>query len=135
MKRIKIYREKCVGCLTCTSACMVSHSSVDSRSRIVLDAKGKYNPIFCKHCEKPECVYVCQTGAMHIDKELKIAVYDREKCVSCYMCIMACPNGILKTNVVDAFEVMKCDRCKDTEEKIPTCVLRCPMDAIKLEEY
>ena len=52
MRKITIHREKCVGCLTCTAACMVAHFDVDSRSRIILDAKGKYNPIFCKQCEK-----------------------------------------------------------------------------------
>ena len=27
MKRIKIDRDKCVGCLTCTTACIVAHES------------------------------------------------------------------------------------------------------------
>ena len=133
MKRIKIYRDKCVGCLTCTSACMVAHSDVDSRSRITLDAKGKYNPIFCKQCEKPECAYVCQTGAMHIDKETNLIIYEKEKCVSCYMCIMSCPYGVLKTNFIDSHIIMKCDMCKGTDEKTPSCVDKCPMDAIRLE--
>lgn len=46
MKRIKIDRSKCVGCLTCTTACIVSHNSEDTRSRITIDSSGKYAPIF-----------------------------------------------------------------------------------------
>ena len=42
MKRIKIDRSKCVGCLTCTTACIVSHSSEDTRSRITIDRNKKY---------------------------------------------------------------------------------------------
>lgn len=49
MKRIKIDRDKCVGCLTCTTACIVAHESEDTRSRITIDSKGKYAPIFCRH--------------------------------------------------------------------------------------
>ena len=41
MKRIKIDRSKCVGCLTCTTACIVSHSSEDTRSRITIDSNKK----------------------------------------------------------------------------------------------
>ena len=36
MKRIKIDRKKCIGCLTCTTACKVSHGSRDIRGRIVI---------------------------------------------------------------------------------------------------
>ena len=56
MKRIKIDRDKCVGCLTCTTACIVSHDAEDTRSRITIDSNGKYAPIFCRHCDRPECV-------------------------------------------------------------------------------
>ena len=64
MKRIKINRDKCVGCLTCTTACIVSHDSEDTRSRIAITSEGKYTPIFCRHCDRPECVYTCMSGAM-----------------------------------------------------------------------
>ena len=133
MRKITIHREKCVGCLTCTAACMVAHFDVDSRSRIILDAKGKYNPIFCKQCERPDCVFACQTGAMHKDEETGIIIYDKERCESCYMCIMSCPYGVLKTNAVNSNVIMKCDMCKSTKENSPNCVDKCPMGAITLE--
>ena len=31
MKRIKIDRKKCIGCLTCTTACKVAHGGRDTR--------------------------------------------------------------------------------------------------------
>lgn len=41
MKRIKIDRKKCVGCLTCVTACCVAHDSSDSRNRITIDSEKK----------------------------------------------------------------------------------------------
>ena len=78
MKRIKIDRSKCVGCLTCTTACIVSHSSEDTRSRITIDSNKKYAPIFCRHCDKPECVFTCMSGAMSKDKETGEVTYDKK---------------------------------------------------------
>ncbi|ATD55137.1 4Fe-4S dicluster domain-containing protein [Clostridium chauvoei] len=134
MKRIKIDRKKCVGCLTCTTACIVSHESTETRSRITIDSNSKYSPIFCRHCDKPECVYTCMTGAMSKDRETGLVNYDKNKCASCYMCIMACPYGVLKADREKHKEIMKCDMCMNTKEETPQCVEKCPMSAITLEE-
>lgn len=132
MKRIKIDRYKCIGCLTCTTACIVAHNSDDTRSRITIDSEGKYAPIFCRNCDKPECVYTCMTGAMSKNKETGLVEYDKERCASCYMCIMACPYGVLKADKRKQKEIMKCDSCKEIGS--PQCVARCPMAAITFEE-
>lgn len=134
MKRIKIDRSKCVGCLTCTTACIVSHNSEDTRSRIVIDSQGKYAPIFCRHCDNPECTFTCMTGAMKKDKETGLVLYDKSRCASCYMCVMACPYGVLKVEQRQKKEIMKCDMCTSTKEGKPNCVDKCPMGAITLEE-
>lgn len=46
MYRIKIDRSKCIGCLTCVTACVVSHEtdSGDSRNRVVIDSETKPLP-------------------------------------------------------------------------------------------
>lgn len=134
MKRINIDRNKCVGCLTCTTACIVSHGSEETRSRVVIDSEGKYAPIFCRHCENPECVFTCMTGAMSKDKDTGYILYNSKKCASCYMCIMACPYGVLKADDRTKKEIMKCDMCISTKEKTPQCVENCPMAAITLKE-
>lgn len=134
MKRIKIDRERCVGCLTCTTACMVSHGSDEGRSRIIIDSDSKYAPIFCRHCDRAECVYTCMTGAMSKDSKTGKVNYDKDKCASCYMCIMACPYGVLKADSKTQKEIMKCDGCKEHKSGKPQCVDKCPMGAITLEE-
>ena len=106
MKRIKIDRKKCIGCLTCTTACKVAH----------------------------ECVYACPTGAMQKDNETGYALYDKSRCATCFMCIMACPYGVLKMDYQTNREVMKCDMCLTVKEQTPQCAAKCPMGALTLQE-
>lgn len=137
MYRIKIDRNRCIGCLTCVTACVVSHESSDARNRVVIDSETKPAPIFCRHCDLPECVYTCMTGAMRKDNETGFVLYDKERCASCYMCVMACPYGVLKSDRVYNKEIMKCDMCINRSEDgspNPMCVEKCPMQAITLEE-
>ena len=72
------------------------------------------------------------SGAMSKDKETGLVTYNKERCASCYMCIMACPYGVLKADSREQKEIMKCDACKD--KGAPQCVEKCPMAAITLEE-
>lgn len=135
MKRIKIDRKKCVGCLTCVTACCVAHNSSDSRNRITIDSQKKPTPIFCRHCDLPECVFTCMTGAMSKNSDTGYVEYNKEQCASCYMCIMACPYGVLKSDSLTHKEIMKCDMCSfEGKEADPECVKRCPMEAITFEE-
>ena len=73
MIRIKIDRKKCIGCLTCTTACKVSHGGRDTRGYVVFNSDEKYTPIYCRHCTRPECVYACPTGAMQ--KIMKLVMH------------------------------------------------------------
>lgn len=113
MYRIKIDRSRCIGCLTCVTACVVSHQteSGDARNRVTIDSETKPAPIFCRHCERPECVYTCMTGAMKKNPETGYVEYDKNQCASCYMCIMSCPYGILKYDSIHQKEIMKCNMC------------------------
>lgn len=71
MRKITIHREKCVGCLTCTAACMVANFDVDSRSRIILDAKGKYNPIFANNAKDQNVfLHVKQEQCIRMKKQV-----------------------------------------------------------------
>ncbi|MFV0440549.1 MAG: 4Fe-4S dicluster domain-containing protein [Lachnospirales bacterium] len=136
MHRVKINREKCIGCLTCVTACIVSHKSCDSRSRVVVDSRNKNCPIFCNHCERPECVYTCMSGAMKKEEDGLVS-YDKEQCAQCYMCVMACPYGVLKPDFLTKQEIMKCNLCEHRTEDgspNPMCVEKCPMGAIENAE-
>ena len=131
--RVKIDRKKCISCLTCMSACIVSHNGHSPRNRVVVSSKMVNSPIFCRNCDLPECTYTCMSGALFIDKATGFVLYDEEQCGSCYMCVMACPYGVLRPNKVDG-KVSKCDMCVSHADKTSQCVAKCPMGAITLEK-
>ena len=44
----------------------------------------------CNHCENPQCVKVCPTGAMFISPE-GVVLHTDEACIGCRLCQTACP--------------------------------------------
>jgi carbon-monoxide dehydrogenase iron sulfur subunit len=75
------------------------------------------------------------SGAMRKNTSSGFVEYDKEQCASCYMCIMACPYGVLKSDHVAQKEIMKCDMCTHRSKDgsaLPMCVEKCPMHAITL---
>ena len=139
MYRIIIDRDRCIGCLACVTACIIVHESEsgDARNKVVIDCETKPAPVFCRHCEHPECVYTCQTGAMKKNSVTGYVEHDVKKCVHCFNCIMSCPFGILKSDSVYQKEIMKCNMCTHRTKDLignPMCVEKCPMKAISFEE-
>lgn len=147
MKRIIIDAEKCDGCKNCSLACMQAHrkdggslydldlcdNQNESRNFIYGKEGGGYLPIFCRHCEEPECVLSCMSGALEKDKESGHVFYDETKCGSCFMCVMNCPYGVLKPDDETKSVVIKCDFCKEHGGE-PSCVKACPKQALVVEE-
>ena len=98
MRRIMIDASKCDGCKNCTIACMQAHRETpgtvydldltdirnESRNHIEKLPDGTYRPIFCRHCDQPECVMSCMSGALTKDPKTGIVSYDETKCGSRY---------------------------------------------------
>ncbi len=145
MKRIYVNEDACMGCGLCRVYCQTEHSV----SKDILKAFKKESPrplprvrverkadisfsLQCRHCDEPWCVYSCLTGAMHRDLETGMVVVDRDKCMGCWTCIVACPNRAL-TRDLDNKVVAKCDLCPESE--VPACVANCPNEALMLVEH
>ena len=147
MKRIIVEYEKCDGCKNCSVACMQAHRKDtgtvydldltnpenESRNFILKDKNGNYRPIFSRHCDEPECVLSCMSGALKKDEATGLVTYDEKKCGSCFMCVMNCPFGVLKPDNVTRTKVIKCDFCQEAGGE-PSCVKACPKQAIHVEE-
>jgi carbon-monoxide dehydrogenase iron sulfur subunit len=144
LKRVYINEDVCMGCGLCRVYCQTEHS----RSKDIIRAFKKELPppvprvrverngevcfsLQCRHCDEPWCVYSCLTGAMHRDPVSGMVVMDREKCMGCWTCIVACPSGALTRDVYNHV-VAKCDLCPDRE--VPACVANCPNEALVVEE-
>ncbi len=130
----------CMGCGLCGVYCRTEHSSSKNiiksfkketprpLPRIRVERRGEVSfSLQCQQCDEPWCVYSCLTGAMHRDPATGIISVDTEKCMGCWTCIVACPNGALTKDTGNGV-VVKCDLCP--ERDVPVCVANCPNEAL-----
>jgi len=135
--------EKCTGCLSCRLACAVAHSKAGTlfgaaaagekpKTRIFVHRlEGVNLPLNCRHCTDPPCVDACIAGSMHIADDGLVTNHDRqERCIGCWMCVMACPFGVIRDTGGAAPKAIKCDRQCTFEGGIPACVRACPTGAL-----
>lgn len=131
---------RCVGCLACVVACKGANAvPIGSFWNKVLrigptpkkDGEGYpnvemyYLPVQCQHCENPECVKVCPTGASYKAADGTVQI-DKEKCIGCQFCAMACPYGVRYLNEEERV-VEKCTMCDQivAQGGLPQCVIQC----------
>ena len=131
---------RCVGCLACMVACKaVNNVPIGSYWNKVLrigpskkagatsahDVEMYYLPVQCQHCENPECVKVCPTGASHVLEDGTVQI-DKSKCIGCQFCAMACPYGVRYLNEEERV-VEKCTMCEQriSQGELPQCVAQC----------
>ena len=131
---------RCVSCLNCMVACKEANDvpignfwikvlrvgpNPKSEGATYPDVEMYYLPVSCQHCENPSCVEVCPTGASHRMENGTVQV-DKDKCIGCQFCVMACPYGVRYLNE-DEGVVEKCTRCyqKTQEGELPACVTSC----------
>ncbi|HEB84172.1 MAG TPA: 4Fe-4S dicluster domain-containing protein [Bacteroidetes bacterium] len=137
---------KCIGCRECVLACKrVNHLEAEVPRRWTMDdglsarnwtsiierTGQEYVRKQCRHCLEPACVSVCPVGALQ-KTELGAVVYDREKCMGCRYCMMACPYGIPRYDWDKPVPyVNKCILCYDRllEGGQPACTEACPTEA------
>lgn len=131
---------RCVGCLACSTACKtVNNVPVGNFWNKTLrigpnprkeggnwpDVDVYFLPVSCQHCENPECVKVCPTGASHKLADGTVQI-DKSKCIGCQFCAMACPYGVRYLNEEEGV-VEKCTMCeqKVAQGELPQCVTQC----------
>jgi Fe-S-cluster-containing dehydrogenase component len=154
---------KCVGCKACMAACKRVNGDYGSLSyeRAAFDSDGlwdapqdlsgstrtliklfkeserewSYVKYSCMHCQKPSCVSVCPVSAMTRDPETGIVDYNKNTCIGCRYCQVACAFNIPKFQWDKAIpQIVKCDLCKNTnlrQKGISACAEVCPVGAIR----
>jgi carbon-monoxide dehydrogenase iron sulfur subunit len=66
---------------------------------------------------------------LQVDEESGCTYIQPSKCLSCWMCVAACPYGIIAP-AVEKRAAEKCDCCFQMRE--PYCLAACPTKAIQL---
>ena len=97
MKRVYAKDEWCLGCHLCEYNCAFANSGEKDMVKAIKDKKifprirveddGKITyAVQCRHCDDPQCVKGCISGALSkVDGVVKI---DKNKCVGCQTCIL-----------------------------------------------
>ncbi len=149
----------CVGCKACMAACKeynhlpAEHSNPESLWDDPYDLSAKtYNIVklykdgeglqkdqkidgysfirrFCMHCVDPSCVSACPVEALHKNRQSGIVLYDKDKCIGCRYCQIACPYNVPKFEWDTAFpQIKKCQMCSHRieEDSYPACCEFCP---------
>lgn len=148
---------KCIGCRSCEEACneanklpkpaeSFSTESVFERKRDTTpeaytvvnrypNPKEPDKPIFvrkqCFHCNQPACASACLVRALEKKPEGPV-VYNKERCMGCRYCMVACPYDIPKYEYQSAAPfVQKCIFCfsKLKAGEKPACADACPEGA------
>ena len=140
--RIKLKQARCIGCKACEALCKTKNRTPAGLSlgrhlsEGPLDQGGlprltfKWQP--CFHCEKPECVSVCPSGALTRRETDGLVLLDEETCIGCLACVEACPWAVPRPDVARG-KVRKCDLCRDRLEVglEPACVAGCATHALE----
>ena len=86
----------------------------------------------CLHCIDPACASVCPVGALYKEEVSGIVSYDKDKCIGCRYCQVACPFGIPKFEWESISpKIVKCQLCRHryAEGKYAACCEFCPTGA------
>jgi len=128
----------CMGCKGCEVACKVENKVPLHSWRLRVkyvdvgtypETKRTFTPLRCNHCEDAPCERICPVSALHY-LENGIVNIDKDRCIGCAGCMMACPYGAIYmdpvTNTAD-----KCTFCahRVASEMMPACVVACPVEA------
>ena len=151
----------CIGCKACVSACKMyndmppEHSTSDNVFDDPVDLSGKTLNIIklythgegkekdrengfsfikrhCMHCIDPACVSACPVSALTKDPKNGIVSYNKDACLGCRYCQIACPYNVPKFEWDKAFpQIRKCQLCSHRikEGKISACCEFCPTGA------
>lgn len=152
----------CIGCKACVWACKEAngmppeHSSPDQLWDDPVDLSSKTMNIIkmyktgsglrknheedgfsfvkrqCMHCADPGCVSACPVSAMTKNPETGIVEYNKNLCIGCRYCQVACPFNIPKFEWDKALpQIRKCELCRHRlpEGKIAACAEACPTGA------
>ena len=79
-----------------------------------------------QQCEDAPCVHVCPTGASYRDPDTGVVLVNKELCIGCKYCMMACPYGVRSWNAAEKC-VEKCTLCGQltSQGELPACVKAC----------
>ncbi len=145
-KTLMLDVERCVGCGACVVACQDQNDIFPEKGQPAFrriyqmedgdarEAVIRYFSSGCRHCDDSPCLVGCPTGAVHRDGATRAVAVDRDRCIGCHSCALACPFGVPRYDAED--RMMKCTLCSERVKAglKQACVKACPFGALRYEE-
>ncbi len=143
---------RCIGCQACVTACKTANDlpgnlydppkDLDGYTKNIIklyegDGEKSYMKQQCMHCIDPGCVNACMIGAFK-KREFGIVTWDRDRCIGCRYCQVACPYNIPKFQWDTAVpDIVKCELCNHmlARGEEPGCCQACPKEAVIYGTY
>ena len=127
VEHIRITPDKCIACRRCEVACIAAHHDMSMKEAMkhrdmfvprvqVVKAEGLKTSVRCHQCDPAPCCNICPTKALQQEEDGRIVMHE-EQCVSCEMCVAACPYGTISLDTLG--KTMK----NEEGETVPTCPL------------
>jgi Fe-S-cluster-containing dehydrogenase component len=101
------------------------------------DGEKSYMKQQCMHCIDPGCVNACMIGAFK-KREFGIVTWDKDRCIGCRYCQVACPYNVPKFQWDTAVpSIVKCELCNHmlARGEEPGCCQACPKEAVIFGTY
>lgn len=137
---IVIDLNRCIGCHGCEIACKNENGIAlgEDWNKVIdrgpfgdyPDLEMYYLPVMCQQCQNSPCTNVCPTGASYRDEDTNVVLVNKEICIGCKYCMMACPYGVRAWNEEERV-VEKCTLCSHltVTGELPMCVRTCSAGA------
>lgn len=128
--------DRCIGCYACEIACKMENDVALGSYWNKVEEVGPFGefpdvemyflPTLCQACSEPTCVDVCPTHATYQREGDGIVLIERDRCIGCQYCAMACPYGARTFNKKQKV-VEKCTLCAHLQAvgDKPACVKCC----------
>ncbi|MBA1336557.1 MAG: hypothetical protein HPY66_2992 [Firmicutes bacterium] len=127
MKLFMVNPEKCTGCHLCELACSFNKHGVFNRElsniRVENDEDRALNvPVKCMQCDDAPCIASCVTRALFKDLETGAVLWDKDRCIRCKACVIACPFGCVSlVRKERSTNISICDLCSGQPKCIEVC--------------
>ncbi|PKL24161.1 MAG: aldehyde:ferredoxin oxidoreductase [Spirochaetae bacterium HGW-Spirochaetae-3] len=128
IKYLKLDDQKCVGCMSCATACSLAYAKEDNpaKARIQVNGlgNGRFHLVACdQECRR--CVAECPVQAITVNKQ-GVVMIDKKLCVGCLACVAVCPTEAMRFYPAESTP-FKCVACG-------ICVKACPKGALEIAE-